>query len=414
MKESWFYIMNKGIFKELILKKYFKKSINIKTVIILIIVSIITITILSFNNTIDNYINKGIMEDIKYRTFFVDTDVNENNDQVINKISKIEHIISAVEDTAYSTILNISSNDKSLVGSIILKGTNTNAISNIIAGRTIENNNEIICPVNFYPDENLDNKKININKLINMNDYLGEKINANFSQIIDFDTMKKNIVTMDLKIVGVYRNNENYVDENTCYSSYELIQNIYDESTKNIDLSHQHNSIIVQIDNLNNFDKVHSDISDLGYELTSMVQLNTDLFNTIDTFAKISTIFFLIIVILFLNYFNKKNFNDKLKENYILKCIGYNEDDIIKLSYIEGLLTVVISSTISLMIIYILLFCIRMFFSMHPFLLGKVTIVVQNSSILSIFGIIILSTLYTLFRNSKKLRNANIINSLKE
>lgn len=406
--------MNKRIYKELILKKYFKKNINIKTISILVIVSIITMAILSFNNTIDNYINVGIMEDAKYRTFFLDSDINEDNNEIINKISKIEHVTSVVEDTAYSTILDISSVDKSLDGSIILQGTSVNTMSNIIAGRKIENNNEIICPINFFPDENLDNKQININKLINMNDYLGKKINVSFSQILDFETMEKNIVEMNLEIVGIYKNSKNYVDENTCYSSYELIQKIYNESTKNIDLSHQHNSVIVQIDNLNNFDEVYNDISNLGYGLTSIVQLNTDLFNTIDMFAKISIIFFLIIVILFLNYFNKKNFNNKIKEYYILKCIGYEEDDIIKLSYIEGLLTVFISSLISLIIIYILLFFIKVYFNMYPFLLGKVTIFVKNSSIFSILGIITLSTLYTLLSNSKKLKNTNIIESLKD
>ena len=39
------------------------------------------------------------------------------------------------------------------------------------------------------------------------------------------------------------------IDENICYSSRELIKNIFDDAYENVDLSNQYNSIIVLIDN---------------------------------------------------------------------------------------------------------------------------------------------------------------------
>ena len=82
-----------------------------------------------------------------------------------------------------------------------------------------------------------------------MNKYLNKNIDIYYYTYNNDES--KNVNYDTLKIVGIYDNNTNIIDENICYAHKNLIEKIYNKSYENYNQDNITPSIFIRVDNIN-------------------------------------------------------------------------------------------------------------------------------------------------------------------
>lgn len=406
--------MNKQIYTEYCLKNIINDKNKIKISIILILVSIIIVFLFSFHSTITTFFINGIVKDPGYRTLFVLRDENLYTEkQVINQLKKIDHVIKVFPDNEYFTILNIKNND--FQGTINLNGSSNETRPLISYGNDIKNDNEIICPEKFFPDENIrENKNIKTKDFIDMKKYINKKITASYKKIIDENNMSYQKKQFNLKVVGTYKNNPAFIDESSCYGTYNLIGKISNDIYENIDMSSQINSIMVQIDSNKYINDVINEINKNGHYVSQSLSFDDTLLNIVNKsmylILAISFIFIISVVI----YLNKKDYEISILKINILRAIGFKNKDIFKINYFEKNILGIFIFIILLFIISILYIGYKILIYFKPFVFAKIPITINMYSILIAMFIIFISLNLYAFMFNKKLTKISVIEGLKE
>ncbi len=406
--------MHKDIYKEYVLKNILREKRNTKTIIILFFLAITIIFIFSYKKTIETYFTNGIEKNPSYRTILVirNEDISEEN--AINEIKKISHVEAAFSDTAYYTIL--ATKNKYFSGDFSLTGSTNKTHPPVTNGKNIQNKNEIVCPETFYPSENISaNKNLTKQDFINMKKLINKEIAVEYIKIIDENTDETEIKTVELKIVGTYKNSKAYLDESSCYGNYNLLNEIYNDAYENVDLSNQIDSIVVQVDSAKNVDLVIDKLNSLKrYNSIRALEFDDSLIETLNIIVYVVTGLCLIFSFITIIYITEKNLNLHLININILRTIGYRNKDIEKINYLNTnflmiiiFLILVISVTI-FQIIYITIIYFK------PLVFSKLPICVDYTSIL--LSIIVIALTYNLstYIYNKKVFNMNIIKSIKE
>ena len=342
--------------------KSFKNDKSIyKKVIILSIAIILLIIVFSFTKSMNMYIENGIKQDLSYKTLYIDPDFNTNSISLINKIKEIKHVSDAFIDN-YSDI-TVYSNDFIKNGSIQLVRYSENDSINYISFNGVNLENQIICPKNFYPKNNIDN--INKKDIIKMNKYLNKNIDIYYYTYNNDES--KNVNYDTLKIVGIYDNNTNIIDENICYAHKNLIEKIVKEK-----------------------------LNDLGYESSSLVLINSKFINFVNVTSFLIGIFIILFLIIIINFINKKNISDKSKIINLYRCFGYTKNDITKILYIENSYISLISICISIIFTFLIFIILKITIYYNPFLFSKFPIIYNYFAIIISLIIIFVINIYNI------------------
>lgn len=371
--------------------KSFKNDKSIyKKVIILSIAIILLIIVFSFTKSMNMYIENGIKQDLSYKTLYIDPDSNTNSISLINKIKEIKHVSDAFIDN-YSDI-TVYSNDFIKNGSIQLVRYSENDSINYISFNGVNLENQIICPKNFYPKNNIDN--INKKDIIKMNKYLNKNIDIYYYTYNNDES--KNVNYDTLKIVGIYDNNTNIIDENICYAHKNLIEKIYNKSYENYNQDNITPSIFIRVDNIKNIDFVKEKLNDLGYESSSLVLINSKFINFVNVASFLIGIFIILFLIIIINFINKKNISDKSKIINLYRCFGYTKNDITKILYIENGYISLISICISIIFTFLIFIILKITIYYNPFLFSKFPIIYNYFAIIISLIIIFVINIYNI------------------
>lgn len=138
-----------------------------------------------------------------------------------------------------------------------------------------------------------------------MNKYLNKNIDIYYYTYNNDES--KNVNYDTLKIVGIYDNNTNIIDENICYAHKNLIEKIYNKSYENYNQDNITPSIFIRVDNIKNIDFVKEKLNDLGYESSSLVLINSKFINFVNVTSFLIGIFIILFLIIIINFINKKN-----------------------------------------------------------------------------------------------------------
>ena len=361
-----------------------------KKVIILSIAMILLIIVFSFTKSMNMYIENGIKQDLSYKTLYIDPNFNTNSISLINKIKEIKHVSDAFIDN-YSDI-TVYSNDFIKNGSIQLVRYFENDSINYISYNDVNLESQIICPKNFYPKSNIDN--INKKDIIKMNKYLNKNIDIYYYTYNNDES--KNVNYDTLKIVGIYDNNTNIIDENICYAHKNLIEKIYNKSYENYNQDNITSSIFIRVDDIKNIDFVKEKLNDLGYESSSLVLINSKFINFVNVTSFLIGIFIIIFLIIIINFINKKNISDKSKIINLYRCFGYTKNDITKILYIENSYISLISICISIIFTFLIFIILKITIYYNPFLFSKFPIIYSYFAIIISLIIIFVINIYNI------------------
>lgn len=383
-------------------------------VLLIFLISILSLLILNFNDNVGELMLKYLNNNIGFRTVnvmqrsnYVENSGEESLLKDVNEIANMEHVIDAYQSDYREVVIRQSDfeNDK-LDGTITLKRAVEQTLPTIKAGKKIENEGVMVCPIAFYPNYNpLEIYKDNI---INGNDLLNNKYKVYFyNYVLDENKrpIENELLSYEFEVIGLYDNTETLDDNGVCYIPAEDLKKIIDaqklENEKNSNISIDY-SIDVVVDDINNVTNVENELENNGFEVLG----------TISTFdiQTINIIRIVIIFVLFISisssfiisslYIRKKMINEQ-KTIAILKTSGYLKKNIITIYVMQTLILNLIIYLLSIILFnisfYIIINRIPLLIGID-LLMGKIklrclpyiisfVIVVIIPSIITLFGI---------------------------
>lgn len=383
-------------------------------VLLIFLISILSLLILNFNDNVGELMLKYLNNNIGFRTVnvmqrsnYVENGGEESLLKDVNEIANMEHVIDVYQSDYREVVIRKSDfeSDK-LDGTITLKRAVEQTLPTIKAGKKIENEGVMVCPIAFYPNYNpLEIYKDNI---INGNDLLNNKYKVYFyNYVLDENKrpIENELLSYEFEVIGLYDNTETLDDNGVCYIPAEDLKKIIDaqklENEKNSNISIDY-SIDVVVDDINNVTNVENELENNGFEVLG----------TISTFdiQTINIIRIVIIVVLFISisssfiisslYIRKKMINEQ-KTIAILKTSGYLKKNIITIYVMQTLILNLIIYLLSIILFnisfYIIINRIPLLIGID-LLMGKIklrclpyiisfVIVVIIPSIITLFGI---------------------------
>ena len=281
---------------------FFKQS-KVRTIICTLVLFLLILLgniFINFEYNINHYIEKSINTDINGRMLLVHKYDNEKNemydyDRLEEELNKYEHI-----DYLYNVknvFLNTTFNDNDLKINIALLPIKYNVDVNIINGKHISSDNEIICPMYLNPSDN--NK---IDNMISLKEYLNRDITLSYRQIEaknEKEIVVTNVFNDKFKLVGLYQNVFSSTIDNICYIEYDKLKEMSSKSKEiyrsDFDVSENSTSTNVVVDKLENIDKVYQRLLNDGYLVHKSIEID---YVPIKMFKYISYI--LLVIILFI------------------------------------------------------------------------------------------------------------------
>lgn len=370
----------------------------IYTLIILFLYLLLTITF-SGTDSIFKFFDKYLNANYMFRTIVVNVDNNNREDIIENiekaKIKEVKKIFASYNylistlDIEESEIPHISKSEISNA-SISAYANYSELNYKITNGRDIINENEIVCPSKFYPNILHDSKDI-----INLNEYLGKKINVSYSKKY-FPIQGESKILKTYKesfiLVGTYDIEDLLTDLDTCFISANVVKTINEKVTpvyedKNIEEKTKSDmDIVILVDKYENIDKVLSKIQKLGYTAQKQYEIDLELYLLFKEILKYVCLGISIVSIIIVYLFIKNILNECKDNIKLFKLIGYNNKKIKSIFILEYLILTLVAFILHIFII--------------PFIYKfALNIISQNPDlfVLKIYVNCIGSLIYTLF-----------------
>lgn len=264
--------------KDYIITKNKRNKRNIFLIILFLICFIlVNFTIIYYQNHIYK-INKSINDSIDGRTVMISPNMDniKTEEDAINykydydKIKSIDHVIASfpahIQSGYYSSL-----KDDYYDGHIGLKYGSDKILTMDVIGRKIGENdrNVMICPIKFYPSDYSINDIENL-KFIDGKSLINKKIDVMYD-LYEKNEKGKNVIVgqkkIPFEIIGVYDNELNYEEYNTCFVGGKQLYEMYNDYLGRINPASYlaTSSLDVIVDDVKNVNSVKSELNKLGY-----------------------------------------------------------------------------------------------------------------------------------------------------
>lgn len=357
----------------------------------------------SLLNFFDDYKNN----DFHYRTIGLQLENFDNNikDKIVK--SNISHISTIFESSnAFHQIVNYGEN-----GYIELYGDYDGISYTLDLGKKIENDNEIICPSTFLPDNWTE--KHNINDYSNLGDKLDKDIEIKYYQYYIIDENNSNVLksfNRKLKLVGTFNPKKDLVGYNVCYVSpntFETIahekHNLYSDYMKK---QLTNTEIFILVDKYENVNYVMKELSKLNYKPELYYDLDVDFFNDILKIINIITKVIVIITIFCSYLFIKNTITDNQKNIALYRLIGYDAKTLYKIFLYQYIICIFISFFGSIILSNSIRLIVLLFLSNDPNY-NILNICMCYNELLVYLLIIMLTNIFSLYISINKNKSWN-------
>lgn len=272
--------------KQYIITKNKRNKRNIFLIILFLICFIlVNFTIIYYQNHVYK-INKSINDSIDGRTFLVSPKSNiiqnmteeefYNYKYDYDKINSIEHVVASFPAHVQSGY-DSSLKDDYYDGTLFLKYGSKEILKMDVIGRKMddEERNVMICPIKLFP-MSYSEKDIKDAKFIDGKSLIGKKIDVMYD-LYEKNEKGKNVIVgqkkIPFEIIGVYDNELNYEEYNTCFVGGKQLYEMYDDYLGKLN-SYQLYSIDVITDSAKNTSYVKGELNKLGYSTLNKVVID--------------------------------------------------------------------------------------------------------------------------------------------
>ncbi len=272
--------------KEYIITKNIRNKRNIFLIILFLICFIlVNFTIIYYQNHVYK-INKSINDSIDGRTFLVSPKSNiiqnmteeefYNYKYDYDKINSIEHVVASFPAHVQSGY-DSSLKDDYYDGTLYLKYGSKEILKMDVIGHKMKDDdrNVMICPIKFHPSSYSFENTGNL-KFIDGKSLIGKKIDVMYD-LYEKNEKGKNVIVgqkkIPFEIIGVYDNELNYEEYNTCFVGGKQLYEMYDDYLGKLN-SYQLYSIDVITDSAKNTSYVKGELNKLGYSTLNKVVID--------------------------------------------------------------------------------------------------------------------------------------------
>lgn len=272
--------------KQYIITKNKRNKRNIFLIILFLICFIlVNFTIIYYQNHVYK-INKSINDSIDGRTFLVSPKSNiiqnmteeefYNYKYDYDKINSIEHVVASFPAHVQSGY-DSSLKDDYYDGTLFLKYGSKEILKMDVIGHKMKDDdrNVMICPIKFHPSSYSFENTGNL-KFIDGKSLIGKKIDVMYD-LYEKNEKGKNVIVgqkkIPFEIIGVYDNELNYEEYNTCFVGGKQLYEMYDDYLGKLN-SYQLYSIDVITDSAKNTSYVKGELNKLGYSTLNKVVID--------------------------------------------------------------------------------------------------------------------------------------------
>lgn len=330
-----------------------KKGI-VSNVILIAISVIISTLVLSFSISFGNYMNRALVNNIAYRSIVVLGIPEDKQEEVIEELESIEHVLKAVLETEERTMTTIYINNLdefSNHNTISFNGTDLNTQPEVILGRKIKDGEKNVCviPNKIYQQQPVSDEEYDKEDYIHGEELLGKTINISYYSYDESngERVKNKAFEEEYEIIGVYDVDE-YVLLDSWYIPFEDVSRInsnVEENTilnsnldPNVVYSKPDEQIIAIVDNALNLDSTLKAVEERGYACIVRSTANTYIVVIINVVVGIVLAVLLSIVLSSITTSSIKTINDRKYELGMLKAIGYKGKTIRNMLLFENLI----------------------------------------------------------------------------
>ena len=311
----------------------------------------------------DNYINNDITE----RFINVEASINETKkvkEEIENlNINHISHVFLSNSDTKESFDIT---NDDDIKGTITLYGMYPSINAEVIKGREILNDDEIICSDSFYAGY-YDNKSSS--ELYDMSKYLDTDFKLHTEKILlTNDFTHQTIEERDyyLKLVGLYNQKSNLMGYDVCYTNqntFEKLNNMNKLSYESDDTKNKYyqymgyedkEDLIVLVDDYKVRNDVLNILEDKGYNAKIVYEYDMKYLNNMCLIVKIMTIILTVSFVLIMLIFITRTIRKDMVTIALYKIIGFKNKEVSKIFFYQYTILSVVSF-ISMLLLSIVL-----------------------------------------------------------
>lgn len=392
--------------------RLFRNKKNAFYVIILSLFTVVLLSLLTFKNSLINYIDNFIIKNIGFRTISVSPrdDVEDFGYSDLISINHVQDVHSANYDTA-----SVESTFKSdeLDGYIDLVYANYSILPSNVVGEKFDADDTgfAICPIDFLPSSEAFILLVDEKKFLSGYELLNTSFQINYySYLFDGKRLIENDKYIkEFKIVGIYDAKKVMNPSNTCYISKKDMEEI-----KSITTVNNENTIygfMVVVDNIKNVELVLNDLEKKGFSRVNIrSQIDYDIINKILFACNIVvSVIMASIVIIIINYTKKKYFND-IKSIGLLMTMGYSNNIIVFIYLLEIVYSSIFSYLIGLFLFLIIYNLIKFYFLKGLIYSGFEILLHLNTFLISVFVVIFTSIIVALLYFLKnKRKNINLM-----
>lgn len=387
-------------------KNLYRKKRNIISTFMIGILLGLTVLIGTYYKTMNNFINKDIKNDFFYNTLLVGKKYSSEEtkptlEEIRKELENIDGIIGVFSATSrYNGLISKQFAVNGLSGRSDLYAANNETLPEIVNGTNFPDNNDnyIICPENFYPND-MDYRDLTRNDFLDIKSFIGEKIIFEYE---NFETKEKNYI--EYKLVGTYKNNLTTMDEGVCFVNEKSLLEVYikqRENLENFNIEDQRN-FFIQVGSADSIEKITKILEHKEYTVRPTTYIDYSIFESSFqnankySFSLYLIIFVLLIIILF------KNFKANKENNNILYYLGYKRKSIEKINLTMSLIFIFFSYIIAIFCSIIINFGLKILIYYRPLIFEKRMLLIDFNSlpplIISTFLITIIVSLINNYR----------------
>lgn len=378
-------------------KSFFNKKTNIINIFLLVLSMLMMVLISSFSKSFNNLITNQVNNNINYHILLIhglkDTQL----------LSDVDNILYITDYTSFSYYTKTDKNKE-----IHLIGAPDSYIKTILRKQLNINGNSIICPIKFYLGDNPEEyDKDYLSNIIDGTKLLNKTISLSSSNY------KKNF-----NIIGVYNQDYyTYGEYNICFTEITNIEEFYNKDLEKIksecDPKYQdcddigkNSTKLAVVKDVSKIDKTLDAIQSMGYSTNKLVDIDTTGINLITTVFIILSSIILVINFIILVVVNNKFLQYDKKNNLIYKSLGYSNNILIKVNYLEKIILTITSFFISILLEIIIYIILNIVFSSN--IETGFSICISYLSIIYSFVVVLLSSMLSVYVSISKNKNSII------
>lgn len=336
----------------------------------------------------NSYIKNEMQDEIYYRTMLVSKEDNKDLEKIKEELEEIKYInnISYVPEFQYG-LQTDDFKTTSLSGDIWVFNATNDTLPEIVEGTNFpdDDNYYLICPVNFYPTNNINEiEKYSSSEKFNIRSYLNKKINFTYYGDKYYTTKSDNYTfTIQSKLIGLYKNSDYSVDENICYANKKFMTTIainnYKDEVADGGISNyefqKSQGFIVEIDKADHVNYVKNELKSKDFYFEFLGVVDREGVNKFNIEMNIICILIITAVFLFNFLILEKDYTENEEYYNFLKILGYNKNERRKVYILSNIVKNVFCIIVGIIASVIICAIAYLVLNYYPFLLRKYRLV---------------------------------------